>query len=138
MSSPSPDAPARRPALARLGALIAHHPRTWVVAWFAAAVACFAVAVGGVTGESLFQRLHSGEPTVDAESRTVTAATTGGVGTIVHLAASLDGARIAVDDLSLRQPTLDEVFLTLTGSAPDGDGPLDGTLLEPTHAKASA
>jgi RND superfamily putative drug exporter len=29
---------------------------------------CFAVAVGGVTGESLFERLHSGAPTVDSES----------------------------------------------------------------------
>jgi hypothetical protein len=28
---------------------------------------------------------------------------------------------VAVDDLSLRQPTLDEVFLTLTGARPSAD-----------------
>jgi RND superfamily putative drug exporter len=54
--------------LARLGRVIAHHPRRWVAAWAVVAVACFAVAVGGVTGESLFERLHSGAPTVDSES----------------------------------------------------------------------
>jgi RND superfamily putative drug exporter len=54
--------------LARLGRAIAHHPRRWVAAWAVVAVACFAVAVGGVTGESLFERLHSGAPTVDSES----------------------------------------------------------------------
>ena len=40
----------------------------WVVAWAVIAIACFAVAVGGVTGESLFERLHSGAPTVESES----------------------------------------------------------------------
>ena len=39
-----------------------------VAAWAVVAVACFAVAVGGVTGESLFERLHSGAPTVEPES----------------------------------------------------------------------
>ena len=32
---------------------------------------------------------------------------------------SLSEARIEIDDISLRQPTLDEVFLTLTGTRPD-------------------
>lgn len=68
MQNPSPAGPAPRTRLARLGALIARHPRTWVAAWAAIAVVCFAVAVGGVTGESLFERLHSGAPTVDSEA----------------------------------------------------------------------
>jgi RND superfamily putative drug exporter len=38
------------------------------MAWVVIAVTCFAVAVGGVTGESLFERLHSGAPTVDSEA----------------------------------------------------------------------
>jgi ABC-2 type transport system ATP-binding protein len=37
------------------------------------------------------------------------------------VAKALTEARIAVDDLGLRQPTLDEVFLTLTGSVPNDD-----------------
>jgi len=61
------------------------------------------------------------EPIVDAGARAVTSPTDGGVETLVEVAKALSEARIAVDDLSLRQPTLDEVFLTLTGSLPDGD-----------------
>lgn len=68
MQNPSAAGPAPRTRLARLGALIARHPRTWIVAWAVVAITCFAVAVGGVTGESLFERLHSGVPTVESES----------------------------------------------------------------------
>jgi len=68
VQNPSAAGPAPRTRLARLGALIARHPRTWILAWAVAAMACFAVAVGGVTGESLFERLHSGAPTVESES----------------------------------------------------------------------
>lgn len=68
MQHPSPAGPAPRTRLARLGGLIARHPRTWVAAWAVTTIACFAVAVGGVTGESLFERLHSGAPTVESES----------------------------------------------------------------------
>ncbi len=68
MHNPSPAGPAPRTRLARLGGLIARHPRRWVAAWAVIAIACFAVAVGGVTGESLFERLHSGAPTVESES----------------------------------------------------------------------
>lgn len=58
------------PLLSRLGGAIGRHPWAWVVAWVIAALASFAIAVGGVTGESLFQRLSSGEPTVEGESLT--------------------------------------------------------------------
>ncbi len=36
--------------------------------------------------------------------------------------AALDSARIPVDEIALRHPTLDEVFLTLTGSQQDAPG----------------
>ncbi len=65
MSNPPP---APRDRLARLGGFIARHPGRWVLAWLAVTVTCFAVAVGGVTGESLFDRLSSGAPTVESES----------------------------------------------------------------------
>ena len=62
------------------------------------------------------------EPSVDAATRTITAPTNQGVETVVLVAKGLTEAGMAVDDLSLRQPTLDEVFLTLTGStANDND-----------------
>ncbi|MDQ4096368.1 MAG: daunorubicin/doxorubicin resistance ABC transporter ATP-binding protein DrrA, partial [Actinomycetota bacterium] len=59
------------------------------------------------------------EPTVDIAVRSVTAPTGHGVETLVRAAKAFTDARIPLDDLSLRQPTLDEVFLTLTGSVPD-------------------
>ena len=59
---------ARLTRMARLGRLIARHPARWVLAWILITISCFAVAVGGVTGESLFNRLHSGAPTVSSES----------------------------------------------------------------------
>ena len=54
--------------LARLGAAGARHPWWFVVTWVVLVAACFAVAVGGVTGESLFPRLHSGAPSSPGES----------------------------------------------------------------------
>src|SRR6476620_11540525 len=68
VQNPSPAGLAPRTRLARLGGLIARHPRSWVAAWAVIAIACFAGAVGGVTGESLFERLHYGAPTVESES----------------------------------------------------------------------
>jgi ABC-2 type transport system ATP-binding protein len=61
-------------------------------------------------------RCAQAEPTVDRATRAVTAPTEGGPGAIASLAAELDGAGIGVEDLGLRQPTLDDVFLTLTGT----------------------
>jgi ABC-2 type transport system ATP-binding protein len=55
------------------------------------------------------------EASVDADARSVNAPTTGGVDALVAVATELRDSGIAVDDLSIRQPTLDDVFLTLTG-----------------------
>ena len=61
------------------------------------------------------------EPVIDRPMRTVTAPTNDGVAGLAAVANALTDARVAVEDLSLRQPTLDEVFLTLTGEAIDHD-----------------
>jgi len=54
------------------------------------------------------------------EGRLVTVAVPGGrSGTIVEAVRRLDEAGIEVDDLGLRRPTLDDVFLTLTGRVAD-------------------
>ena len=49
---------------ARLGRLIARHPRVAVLVWLAIAVAGFATAVFGVHGESVFSRVVTGAPNV--------------------------------------------------------------------------
>ena len=50
--------------------MAARHPWRFVLAWVLLTAVAFAVSVGGVTGESLFQRLHSGSPTAPGESTT--------------------------------------------------------------------
>jgi ABC-2 type transport system ATP-binding protein len=62
-------------------------------------------------------RIAGATPVVDAPARSVSAPTDGGAGAIAALAAALEDDAIAVEDLGLRQPTLDDVFLTLTGSS---------------------
>lgn len=54
-------------------------------------------------------------PIVNTEGRSAAAPTSDGVASLATVATALHAAGIAVDDLGLRQPTLDEVFLTMTG-----------------------
>ncbi|MFN8122209.1 MAG: ATP-binding cassette domain-containing protein [Thermoleophilia bacterium] len=54
-------------------------------------------------------------PGIDAGSRLVQAPTDGGPHVVARLADALADAGVVVDDIGLRQPTLDDVFLTLTG-----------------------
>jgi ABC-2 type transport system ATP-binding protein len=68
---------------------------------------------------AILARVTGADPKADPATRSVTAPTGLGVETLVAVAGAFKEAQIAVDDLSLRQPTLDEVFLTLTGSLPD-------------------
>jgi ABC-2 type transport system ATP-binding protein len=59
------------------------------------------------------ERVTGSAVTVDQDNRTATAIAAGAA-SLVEALRALDGAGIALDDLSLRRPTLDEVFLTLT------------------------
>jgi ABC-2 type transport system ATP-binding protein len=69
--------------------------------------------------EAIVERVTGVGPAVDLATRSVTAPTDGGVAAIAALAAELADRGIAVEDLGLRQPTLDDVFLTLTGAPAD-------------------
>lgn len=70
---------------------------------------------------AVLARVCGADPVTDHADHTTTAPTTEGVAGLAAVAGALADAAIAVEDLSLRQPTLDEVFLTLTGSAPTDD-----------------
>ncbi len=67
--------------------------------------------------------VSDGAASVDADSRRVTAPVSGGSTVLVEAVRALDSAGVTVDDLVLRRPTLDDVFLSLTGhgaqEAPD-------------------
>jgi len=72
---------------------------------------------------AILARVTGAHPVIDRSARTATAPTTEGVAGLAAVANALTGADFAVEDLSLRQPTLDEVFLTLTGLPLDDDEP---------------
>jgi ABC-2 type transport system ATP-binding protein len=65
----------------------------------------------------ILQSHSSGEPSIDPHVRRVTAPTHGGAQTLTEVIRALDDADIALDDVGLRRPTLDDVFLALTGHA---------------------
>jgi ABC-2 type transport system ATP-binding protein len=58
-----------------------------------------------------------GDHTIDEHVRKITVPAKGGAGRLVQVVRDLDEAGIAIDDIALRRPTLDDVFLTLTGHA---------------------
>ncbi|MEJ7630192.1 MAG: ATP-binding cassette domain-containing protein [Nocardioidaceae bacterium] len=54
---------------------------------------------------------------IDRHRRQVSAAVSGGSSVLVEAIRELDSRGIAIDDVALRRPTLDDVFLSLTGHA---------------------
>jgi ABC-2 type transport system ATP-binding protein len=63
------------------------------------------------------QREGAGPPSVDRHTRKVTVAAQGGAAHLVEVVRHLDDADVTIDDIALRRPTLDDVFLSLTGHA---------------------
>jgi ABC-2 type transport system ATP-binding protein len=66
---------------------------------------------------ALVADLGSGPPRVDTDAGQVTVPIAGGVAVLPEVVRRLDAAALALSDLALRRPTLDDVFLTLTGTA---------------------
>jgi ABC-2 type transport system ATP-binding protein len=62
-------------------------------------------------------RIGVGEAMVEDHTRRVTVPAQGGAARLVNVVRDLDEAGIAIDDIALRRPTLDDVFLSLTGHA---------------------
>ena len=66
----------------------------------------------------LLQADCNGEVTLDEHTRRLTVPASGGGATVlVQVVRDLDDAGIVIDDIGLRRPTLDDVFLALTGHA---------------------
>ncbi len=63
------------------------------------------------------------QPKVERKAKRLTVPSQAGAGVLVEVVRSLDAAGVRIDDVALRRPTLDDVFLTLTGhAAQDGNG----------------
>ncbi len=139
---------------ARLGRTVAHHPRLTVVVWLVLTVVGYALAVQGLHGESLFDRVSTGSPGVPGTESTrgqeILAAerTTGPGATLVlsgldpadpELGPALEDARadlVAVDGVaSVIDPLVLPGGVTSPAAAPllaqDGEGFLVVVELEP-------
>jgi ABC-2 type transport system ATP-binding protein len=66
-------------------------------------------------------RLTGTEPQIDVLDRRVSAAVTSADLGLAAVVRALDDAGVAVDDVGRRRPTLDDVFLTLTGHPAEDD-----------------
>ncbi len=64
---------------------------------------------------SIVGELAVGDVIADEHARSLTASVSGGAAALVQLVRLLDAAEITVLDVGLRRPTLDDVFLALTG-----------------------
>jgi ABC-2 type transport system ATP-binding protein len=60
-------------------------------------------------------RLGIARPNVDKATRTCSVPASGGVGLLPLVVRALDEEEVEVEDITLRRPTLDEVFLAMTG-----------------------
>ena len=67
--------------------------------------------------------LAAEDPRIDHDTQRVTAPVAGGANELTTVVNLLGERSITYDDIGLRRPTLDEVFLTLTGQPID---PSDG------------
>ena len=65
----------------------------------------------------------TGAPTVDAHTRQISVPVTGGTPVLIEALRRLDAEGIAVLDVAIRRPTLDDVFLALTGHAAEDETP---------------
>ncbi|MER5863870.1 ATP-binding cassette domain-containing protein [Kitasatospora sp. NPDC002040] len=58
-----------------------------------------------------------GDPSVEKNTRRITVPVSGGAKVLADVIRELDARSIEIDDIGLRRPTLDDVFLSLTGHA---------------------
>jgi ABC-2 type transport system ATP-binding protein len=81
----------------------------------------------------MLERAAGAAAAVDPGARRVSAPTSDGVPALAALVVELQEAGLAVEDIGVRRPTLDDVFLTLTG-APSATGPEPAAVPEPEGA----
>jgi ABC-2 type transport system ATP-binding protein len=79
---------------------------------------------------NLIQEFGSAPATTEEVTKTVLLPVAGGSTAIVNIVRKLDENKIAIADIALRRPTLDDVFLSLTGHATENteetSGPAKG------------
>jgi daunorubicin resistance ABC transporter ATP-binding subunit len=79
--------------------------------------------------------IGSGQPVADVRDQRVTLPTAGHVETLLTAARRIEDAGVAVADIAVRRPSLDDVFLSLTG--PDGGPPMERPRAMPGESPAT-
>ena len=69
----------------------------------------------------ILHRYGAGETSLDEHTRRLTVPAAGGAACLVQIVRELDEQEIVIDDIGLRRPTLDDVFLALTGHGAEFD-----------------
>jgi ABC-2 type transport system ATP-binding protein len=72
-------------------------------------------------------RIGDGDPKIDESTRRVSVVVEGGTERITATMKAIDECGIVLDDVALRQPKLDEVFMALTGQALEEEEPAAST-----------
>ena len=83
-------------------------------------------------GRAVLAGISVDEVQVEEHTRTVTAGVTGGVEALESVLHRLSQQSIKVVDVGLRRPTLDDVFLSLTGHAAEDGAESEGESVDPT------
>jgi ABC-2 type transport system ATP-binding protein len=84
-------------------------------------------------------RVATAEPEVEAATRRISAPVAQPVAALTDVVRTLSDAGIEVDDIGLRRPSLDDVFLHLTGHrAESGSDSADGAGAQPDHEHEEA
>ncbi|MGW2616760.1 ATP-binding cassette domain-containing protein [Streptomyces sp. NPDC001500] len=71
-----------------------------------------------------------GETTVEQHTRKLTVPVTGGAKLLAEVIRELDARGIEIDDIGLRRPTLDDVFLSLTGHVAEAEAEAEASEAE--------
>lgn len=74
---------------------------------------------------------------INHNERSIVVATSDGVAALAVVASRLSQEKVALDDLGIRQPTLDEVFLNLTGQDTNSDSDPDSNHDQPTTERVN-
>ncbi len=86
--------------------------------------------------EEVLRNLGDGEPAFTEHIRKFSVPAAGGAKLLAEVIRELDNRGVEIDDIGLRRPTLDDVFLSLTGHAAE-DEPVDGEQTADTKTSTS-
>ncbi|UYQ64086.1 ATP-binding cassette domain-containing protein [Streptomyces peucetius] len=78
-----------------------------------------------------------GDVAIAEHTRKLTVPVTGGAKLLAEVIRDLDARGVEIDDIGLRRPTLDDVFISLTGHAAEVVGEGEGVIAKPVHGRKS-